>query len=97
MSVVRRAGLPHFGDGMSGSSKRLRSSLNALPKRKVSNEDTIVYALVCEQSSGTTGKATWRIGEHVIRGTLDVKLGGKNMTFFQRVTAKVIGDCPSVG
>lgn len=66
-------------------------------REQSSDEDTIVYALVCERSSGTTGKATWRIGEHVIRGTLDVKLSGKNMTFFQRVTAKVIGDCPSVG
>ena len=62
-----------------------------------SNEDMIVYALVCERSPETTGKATWRIGEHVIRGTLDVKLGGKNMTFFQRVTATVIGECPSAG
>jgi hypothetical protein len=83
-------------------------------REQSSDEDTIVYALVCEQSTGrwqllpalptfppsvavATGKATWRIGEHVIRGTLDVKLGGKNMTFFQRVTARVIGDCPSVG
>lgn len=66
-------------------------------REQSSDEDTIVYTLVCEQSTGTTGKATWRIGEHVIRGTLDVKLGGKNMTLFQRVTAKVIGDCPSVG
>jgi hypothetical protein len=62
-----------------------------------SDEDTIAYVLMCDRYTGTTGKATWRIGEHVIRGTLDVKLGGKNMTFFQRVTAKVIGDCPSVG
>jgi hypothetical protein len=27
-------------------------------------------------------------------GQLDVKLGGKNMTFFQRVTAKPLGQCP---
>lgn len=61
------------------------------------DDDTIIYALVCENSTGTTGKATWRLGEHVIRGTLDVKLGGKNMTFFQRVTGTLIGTCPSVG
>ena len=66
-------------------------------REQSSDEDTIVYVLMCDRSTGTTGKATWRIGEQVIRGTLDIKLGGKNMTFFQRVTAKVIGDCPSVG
>jgi hypothetical protein len=26
-------------------------------------------------------------------GTLNVKLGGKNMTFFQRLTAKPVGRC----
>jgi hypothetical protein len=62
-----------------------------------SDEDTIVYVLVCDSSAKTTGTATWRLGEHVVRGTLDVKLGGKNMTFFQRVTGTVIGECPSVG
>jgi hypothetical protein len=66
-------------------------------REQTAEEDTIVFDLVCERSAATTGKATWRIGEHVLRGTLDVKLGGKNMTFFQRVTATVIGDCPSVG
>ena len=59
--------------------------------------ETIVYALICSGSTGTTGTATWQIGDHAIRGTLDVKLGGKNMTFFQRVTATVIGACPRVG
>jgi hypothetical protein len=59
------------------------------------DEDTLTYDLVCETSAATTGTATWRIGEHVIRGTLDVKLGGKNMTFFQRVTGTLIGECPS--
>jgi hypothetical protein len=28
-------------------------------------------------------------------GTLNVKLGGKNMTFFQRMTAKLLGQCPT--
>ena len=62
-----------------------------------SDENTVVYGLACESDTETTGKATWHLGEHAIRGTLDVKLGGKNMTFFQRVTATAIGDCPSVG
>jgi hypothetical protein len=42
---------------------------------------------------GTTGEAIWQIDEHRIRGTLNVKLGGKNMTFYQRVTALPLGAC----
>lgn len=58
-------------------------------------DDTISYVLVCEGGRGTTGSATWRIGERLIRGTLNVRLGGKNMTFYQRVTARDLGECPS--
>jgi hypothetical protein len=53
------------------------------------------YLLVCQGGHGTTGSALWRLSDHQIRGTLDVKLGGKNMTFYQRVTARVLGACPS--
>ena len=56
-------------------------------------DDTVIYALVCEGAHGTTGSATWRLEEHVIRGRLDVKLGGKNMTFYQRVTGTLRGEC----
>jgi hypothetical protein len=54
---------------------------------------TISYLLVCEGGHGTTGDAVWTLGERQIRGTLNVKLGGKNMTFYQRVTAKAVGKC----
>jgi hypothetical protein len=66
-------------------------------REQSSDDDTLVYVLVCDHSTGTTGTARWRIGEHVIRGTLDVKLGGKNMTFFQRVTGTRLGECPDAG
>lgn len=66
-------------------------------REQSSDEETIVYTLICGPSAGTTGTATWRIGKHVIRGTLDVKLGGKNMTFYQRVTGIRVGECPKVG
>jgi hypothetical protein len=56
--------------------------------------DAVSYLLVCDGGHGTTGNASWRIGEPLIVGTLNVKLGGKNMTFFQRVTAKPLGQCP---
>jgi hypothetical protein len=53
------------------------------------------YVLVCQGSHGTTGNADWRVGEQLLVGQLDVKLGGKNMTFFQRVTARPLGQCPA--
>lgn len=55
--------------------------------------ETISYRLVCEGGQGTTGHATWQLAERTLYGTLNVKLGGKNMTFFQRVTATVVGEC----
>lgn len=59
--------------------------------------ETISYRLVCDGGHGTTGSATWQLTEHVLRGTLNVKLGGKNLTFFQRVTATVAGRCSARG
>lgn len=57
------------------------------------HNDTLSYALVCEGGHGTTGEAIWQVDEHRIRGTLNVKLGGKNMTFYQRITALPLGAC----
>lgn len=59
------------------------------------NGDVLSYVLVCAGGHGTTGNARWRVSERLIVGTLNVKLGGKNMTFFQRVTAKELGRCVS--
>lgn len=56
--------------------------------------DAASYLLVCDGKHGTTGNASWRVGAQLIVGTLNVKLGGKNMTFFQRVSAKPLGHCP---
>jgi hypothetical protein len=36
----------------------------------------------------------WQLSTDAIVGALEVKLGGKNMTFYQRVTGYPIGDCP---
>jgi len=57
--------------------------------------DTLSYTLTCDGGHGTTGNAVWRISEQQISGTLSVKLGGKNFTFYQRVTARVLGECAS--
>lgn len=51
------------------------------------------YLLECRGGHGTTGDATWQLGPAAIAGTLNVRLGGKNMTFFQRITAKPLGPC----
>jgi hypothetical protein len=55
--------------------------------------DSVAYTLVCEGGHGTTGQALWHVDPHRIRGTLNIKLGGKNMTFYQRVTAVPLGQC----
>ena len=51
------------------------------------------FRLVCEGNHGTTGQAVWQLGERQLTGTLYVKLGGKNMTFYQRLAAIAVGDC----
>ena len=52
----------------------------------------------CTCSSATvdmapTGDARWQLGPDTIAGTLNVRLGGKNMTFYQRITARAAGVC----
>jgi hypothetical protein len=59
--------------------------------------DVVSYALTCEGGHGTTGDARWELGERRIAGTLRVKLGGKNMTFHQRVTAVLLHECAAAG
>ena len=49
------------------------------------------YVLQCTGGHGTSGEAHWQITPTALTGTLNVRLGGKNMTFFQRITAKLIG------
>jgi hypothetical protein len=56
-------------------------------------QDTLSYTLVCTGGHGTTGHATWQLGRTQNTGTLNVKLGGKNMTLYQRVTARALGAC----
>lgn len=54
------------------------------------------YRLDCPTSTGTTGTAIWWFNASHVAGTLEVKLGGKNMTFHQRLTAKRVGECQPV-
>ena len=57
---------------------------------------TVSYLLNCASGNETTGGAQWHLDDNQIRGTLAVKLGGKNMTFSQRITAKRVGECVRV-
>jgi hypothetical protein len=58
-----------------------------------SNDDAGSMRLLCTGAHGTTGRAQWQFGDRNIVGTLHVKLGGKNMTFYQRITATPLGEC----
>jgi hypothetical protein len=53
----------------------------------------VSYSLACSGGHGTVGSATWQSAAHQRSGVLNVKLGGKNMTFFERVTATALGTC----
>lgn len=59
--------------------------------------NTSSWTLVCEgapgATGGTTGHALWILDAPRITGTLNVKLGGKNMTFYQRATLMPLGEC----
>jgi len=63
-------------------------------EREQQQPDSLSYQLICTGRHGTTGSAVWHLGDHRVRGTLDVKLGGKNMTFSQTITAIPLGKCP---
>jgi hypothetical protein len=56
-------------------------------------DDLVSSVLTCSTGHGITGQAIWRLGANRARGTLNVKLGGKNMTFYQRITVASHGPC----
>lgn len=51
------------------------------------------YELQCSGGHGTSGQALWALAPEALSGTLNVRLGGKNMTFWQRITARPVGVC----
>jgi hypothetical protein len=55
--------------------------------------DTIRYLLVCRNPQVATGTARLDTGPGRITGVLEIKMGGKNMTFSQRVEAARQGEC----
>lgn len=55
--------------------------------------DAIGYRLVCASPEVATGAASLEGGPDRVAGILEVKMGGKNMTFTQRVEAVRRGEC----
>ena len=63
--------------------------------RERSAASSVHLLLSCAAGNSTTGAAEWQVDELGIRGRLDVKLGGKNMTFYPRIGGRPIGVCAS--
>jgi hypothetical protein len=51
------------------------------------------FPLVCANNHGTSGGVLWTTFGVRSTGTLSIRLGGKNMTLYQRVTAISQGPC----
>jgi hypothetical protein len=58
--------------------------------------DAFSYLLVCQTARVATGSATLRQTSHGVTGAVDIKMGGKNMTFSQKIAATRVGECVSV-
>jgi len=58
--------------------------------------DTTRYRLVCASPQVATGTARLDAGPRRVVGVLEIKMGGKNMTFAQRIEAVRQGECGSV-
>ena len=55
--------------------------------------DTIRYLLGCESPQVATGSARVDLAAGRIAGVLEITMGGKNMTFSQRIEAARQGEC----
>lgn len=55
--------------------------------------ESVNYVLVCNAVNGASGNARLSTRGDAIRGELNAKMGGKNMTFSQYITATLQGPC----
>jgi hypothetical protein len=53
------------------------------------------FTLRCHNPEAATGAARFTFGDHEFRALLDIKMGAKNMTLSQRITAPRLGPCPA--
>jgi hypothetical protein len=56
-------------------------------------DGSLGYWLHCANPAAASGTARIEVDGQRLRGTLDLKMGGKNMTLSQRVEAERLGDC----
>jgi len=54
---------------------------------------TFRFVLVCQNPQAASGTARLDSGPGRIAGLLEIKMGGKNMTFTQRIEATRLGEC----
>jgi len=57
------------------------------------NVENQTFDLVCANPEAATGSVRFIIDQDVFRATLNIKMGGKNMKFSQRVFGRRVGDC----
>ncbi len=61
---------------------------------KLANTDDGQYDLDCPGPNGANGSISLKAHHALLRGHLETKMGGKNMTFSQFIEAKHLGPCP---
>ena len=60
---------------------------------RVINTTKIALQLICKSIQVATGTATLTLKPNQIVGSLEIQMGGKNMTFSQRMQAIRQADC----
>ncbi|MEM7542968.1 MAG: hypothetical protein AAF384_15485 [Pseudomonadota bacterium] len=55
--------------------------------------EDLEFEIACAQHDGAKGKASFELSANGLQGTLNLKMGGKNMTFSQTIRATRQGDC----
>jgi hypothetical protein len=53
----------------------------------------LLFLLQCQNPEAASGVARLTMQPHEFHGLLEVKMGGKNMTLSQRITAPRLGPC----
>jgi hypothetical protein len=106
--MATETGMPHLDENLRYAVVRERRCLDtadlsrvfwmlddvSLQDCRLAKHGETHYTLQCTAGHGTTGHARWQLDDaDALRGTLNVRLGGKNMTFWQRVTARAVGRC----
>ena len=61
---------------------------------KRTNDNGEQYDLICPGPNGAKGSISLKAHQSLLRGHLQTKMGGKNMTFSQFIEAKHLGACP---